>query len=339
METRSKKEIKCNMIFSTRSNTNKKCSPTMQRVMQSQKTHIQKNSPSIIEQFRTTIETLEAELIVFENDVKQLKIENRLLSERAETAEAKLKEMQDTSKIKNVTGVTNGRKNYSELDAKTTTPIRISNRFNGLLETEDEVNICPLTPIKKPRIRRKPRIRIVSDSHGRKLSSLLQSAKPQHKIIGTTMPGAKAESILQNLNQDTSDFEKDEHVVIIAGANDLYSNEFHKAELILRKTLDNLKTPNTLIVGIPHRYDLITESCVNIKIKSANLELKKICNLYNCKFIELDSVPRSGFTRHGLHLNNLGKEILSNLISKQITSFFQKPLNLNLNVSPQLNNR
>jgi len=73
---------------------------------------------------------------------------------------------------------------------------------------------------------------------------------------------------------------------------------------------------NIILVSVTHRYDLMQSSCVNNEIRSFNRKLMKSVRAYQHASILEMSSDRKLFTNHGLHLNGLGKEVLS----KQIVS-------------------
>jgi len=89
--------------------------------------------------------------------------------------------------------------------------------------------------------------------------------------------------------------------------------------MALRHIRNFIKTnnhTNIILVNVPHRYDLMKSSCVNNEIKSFNRKLMKSVRAYQHASILEMSTDRKLFTNHGLHLNGLGKEV----VSKQIVS-------------------
>ena len=71
-------------------------------------------------------------------------------------------------------------------------------------------------------------------------------------------------------------------------------------------------------MGAPCRYDLDPSSCVNNEVKVFNRKLRKYLKLYtNVSMIDIDT-NRELFTKHGLHMNNKGKEQMSRKIGLEI---------------------
>jgi hypothetical protein len=80
---------------------------------------------------------------------------------------------------------------------------------------------------------------------------------------------------------------------------------------------------NVIVISAHHRYDLSQTSCVNQEVKVFNRKLCKYLKTYNnTQIVEVDS-NKDYYTRHGLHLNRKGKE----LIGKKIALAIQNKLN------------
>ena len=108
-------------------------------------------------------------------------------------------------------------------------------------------------------------------------------------------------------------------IVINGGINDT-DNSNKKSGVLVKMTQFVQRYNNTsiIVVNIPHRYDLDKDSMVNSEIQAHNSGLNKIAKLYrHVAIVKCDS-NRKYFTRHGLHLNNNGKEGLSKQIATQI---------------------
>jgi len=75
---------------------------------------------------------------------------------------------------------------------------------------------------------------------------------------------------------------------------------------------------NIIVVNIPYRHDLAKDSRANFEIKAFNAKLSKIAKSFrHAGLVEMD-FNREHFTKHGLHLNNAGKEGPAKLIAFQI---------------------
>jgi len=77
------------------------------------------------------------------------------------------------------------------------------------------------------------------------------------------------------------------------------------------------------MVSIPLRHDLAMNSQTNLEIWDFNNELKKIAKLFSHIDLVEMNFDRKYFTKHGLHLNNLGKEGLAKVIASQINKIIK----------------
>jgi len=80
---------------------------------------------------------------------------------------------------------------------------------------------------------------------------------------------------------------------------------------------------NVIVVNIPHRYDFENNSClnsINRKINRCNTKLTKLLKIYPHVSLIDTTTDRTHFTKHGFHLNNLGKEWAVTQIYKLIGS-------------------
>jgi hypothetical protein len=82
----------------------------------------------------------------------------------------------------------------------------------------------------------------------------------------------------------------------------------------------NNSNTNTIIIDVPHRYDLSDHSCVNKAIQSFNGKLKNITTLYSYVTVIECNHGKEYFTSHGMHYNRRGKR----LITKQVVSEISK---------------
>jgi hypothetical protein len=75
----------------------------------------------------------------------------------------------------------------------------------------------------------------------------------------------------------------------------------------------NATHTNVIPLSVPHRHDLINESCVNREAKVFNNNLRNILKRFNnVEIIEVTS-KRELYTKHGQHLNARGKETMANI--------------------------
>jgi len=72
-------------------------------------------------------------------------------------------------------------------------------------------------------------------------------------------------------------------------------------------------------VSAPKRHDLSTTSCVNSDVTTYNRKLHKRMKMFEYVKILDSEVQREHFTRHGLHVNTVGKELMAQRITDHIS--------------------
>lgn len=109
-------------------------------------------------------------------------------------------------------------------------------------------------------------------------------------------------------------------IVINGGSNDIGSkrNQTHKVLVHMTQFIQENTHSNIIIVNIPPRHDIGSNSMTNLEIQAANRKLNRIAKAYNNVTIVESNLHRKYFTRHGMHLNKHGKEWLSKQIATQI---------------------
>jgi hypothetical protein len=74
---------------------------------------------------------------------------------------------------------------------------------------------------------------------------------------------------------------------------------------------------NIILMSVPHRHDLVSWLCINNERDVFNRKLEKIMKYHKHVTVVRNYLNRDLFTRHGLHLNNLGKEMIAKHIACQ----------------------
>jgi len=136
---------------------------------------------------------------------------------------------------------------------------------------------------------------------------------------GWTKPGALAEEILDKPTMDLMYLNKRNVIVISAGANDVYMNNSNVALLKITKFIQNNCNTNIVLFGVPHRYDLAEDSCVNRAIQAFSCKLGKVATLFKYVTILECNYNRQHFTNHGMHLNGRGKRLVSKQLASEIS--------------------
>ena len=172
--------------------------------------------------------------------------------------------------------------------------------------------------------RKKPKIVVVGDSFAKEIAGeLAHSLRSMFEVIGQVKPGSGMKVITELANQEITTLTKKDMVVVWGGANDIARNEANKA-LTHINSVKSRKHTNVLLVSVPTRFDLITTSCVNKEVITYNRKLHKWMKQYEHVKIIDSELQRKYFTRHGMHMNLAGKELIAQRIMEHIKEHFTK---------------
>lgn len=155
----------------------------------------------------------------------------------------------------------------------------------------------------------KPKLLVLSDSHGRGLQKFLNRMCSDYFDLQIFFkPNAKLDQIVADIENLTHCFSHKDFIIIIGGTND-------KNHLNIEKTITKIANicfrTNVVISLVPYRYDTIS---ANKNIYNGN---QKICNAvkrlqkYNSNIGLFDinnEMAVSDYTKHGLHFSDSGKK-------------------------------
>ena len=186
------------------------------------------------------------------------------------------------------------------------------------------------------------KIIVIGDSHAKGCAANIKHILGNtDEVTGYVSPGAKLENITTKASKEITELTKKDTVVIWGGTNDIAKNESEKGLLHLSKFVELYKNTNVTIVSAPRRHDLAITSCVNVEVDKFNRKLHKKMRIFEHAKV-IDSVSqRECYTRHGLHLNSIGKEQMAHRIIDQIKNLSTTnitPIPLPWKVLPLVNN-
>jgi lysophospholipase L1-like esterase len=90
------------------------------------------------------------------------------------------------------------------------------------------------------------------------------------------------------------------------------------------KFIKNVNYTSIILMSIPYRYYIMDYSYVNRLMKSFNSKFSKFAEAFNHLSIMETMNNRLLFTKHGLHLNELGKALLSDQLALHIFSLLEE---------------
>ena len=171
---------------------------------------------------------------------------------------------------------------------------------------------------------RKHKVLLVGDSHLRGCAAHMKVfSNDQFEVLGHIKPGATSKFVMESVKSDTDKLTMDDFLIMCSGSNDVNRNDLRKVFNDVTSFVKSVDQTNIILIGIPYRYDF-KNSHINSEIKSFNRKLYKLTKIFShVNVIEADS-NRLLFTKHGLHLNGLGKELLSNHLLLHIYSALEE---------------
>ena len=138
-------------------------------------------------------------------------------------------------------------------------------------------------------------------------------------------PGANIKQIVHYQEGEFKCLGKKDIIVVNGETNDLENNTEKKKSVLVHMLQFAQKYTNTniMMVNIPLRHDLAMNSCINLEIQDFNNKLSKRAQLFSHVDLVEMNFNRKYFTKHGLHLNNVGKEGLAKVIAFQINTIIK----------------
>lgn len=212
----------------------------------------------------------------------------------------------------------NVNKNTSDVNVHQTKTAKTNN--NNITQKKEPKNII------KPTLQRSDRqdgndkckILLLADSQGRSCAHILNKLLPKYKYDVTVFfyPNACFYNVTSNIEKLTKDFTFNDHVVLMAGTNDILKNTLI-SEQIVKNTLHKLSHTNVMIIGTLFWQN---KSHFNYNVFLQNSLLDHISTNYNNVLFSDPNilVQYSDMSSHGLHLNKKGKFKIMSRIAKFI---------------------
>jgi len=161
----------------------------------------------------------------------------------------------------------------------------------------------------------------MGDSHMRECAArMIASLDARFDVCGVVKPGSVTGTLLEMAKGDVGKLPMNDILIIRSGTNDTDGNYSRNAFKNITNFIKNVNHTNIILISVPYRYDVTGYSHVNSTIKSFNSKLRKLAKIFShVSIIEIVN-NRLLFTKHGLHLNESGKELLSNQLVLHIFS-------------------
>jgi hypothetical protein len=146
---------------------------------------------------------------------------------------------------------------------------------------------------------------ILGDSHARgcasEVSHLLNN---DFEVLGFANPGAGMKHIKDTSRVKVQQLIKKDVVMLRVSYNDIARSNSTVCMKQLLEFVINANHTNVILISAPHRYDLMSNSCVNIEVEKFNRKLcKRMERFRRVEMIEVVN-ERNLYTKHGQHLNS-----------------------------------
>ena len=166
---------------------------------------------------------------------------------------------------------------------------------------------------------------IFGDSHARGLSSNTKNnPDDNYSVCGFVKPGVNIATQISSMAADINLLMKNDLIIFWGGSNDVSKNNSQEGLKHLVNFVQSNNHTNIFLMCVPPRHDLPEWSCVNNEIKVFNTQLQNLMKLYKHVLTVKMDADRKFFTRHGLHMNNIGKEKIASEVTTIIKNTFQK---------------
>lgn len=169
----------------------------------------------------------------------------------------------------------------------------------------------------------KCKVLLVSDSHGRGVSTLLSQSLPNCSVSSIVKPGAGMQEVYLDSGKLTKQWNANDWIVVMGGSNDIgWRSKVDIANdmtTLLSELLPLSKDMNVLINTIPLRFDTpYLNNDINYINKHIHATINNIKNKNSSKiylnFLE-NKLSRNLYNKNGYHLNRRGKQSLSDSIA------------------------
>jgi hypothetical protein len=172
------------------------------------------------------------------------------------------------------------------------------------------------------------KVLILGDSHARGCSSEVKNKlNSEYEVSGFINPGSDMRNISESAKNKMVQLTNDDFVVLWGGSNNVARNNSVMGVKHILDLMINSSHTNVILLSVPHRHDLISDSCVNREVVAFNNSLRnRLKRFSKVKVIDVTN-EREFYTRHGQHLNSRGKESMATKIAQTIESIVKEKAN------------
>jgi len=107
-------------------------------------------------------------------------------------------------------------------------------------------------------------------------------------------------------------------VVVWGGLKDAGKNETKQGINWIKSFVETKKHTNIIQIEVPHRHDLIQDSCVDKEVEKFNSIMRKHMKVHENAEVVNVNLDRRAFIKHGQHMNAMRKELMAKRIIEAI---------------------
>jgi hypothetical protein len=182
----------------------------------------------------------------------------------------------------------------------------------------------------------KHKILIIGDSHLREYSANIKTyLSDQFQVNGFIKSGAGTKITLGQITNEIDSLLASDIIILSCGSNDVGKIGLGEIFSDIVNFIKRVTHTKVILLTIPIRYDLEGEnSNINNEITRFNMKLSKLSKLFShLHVLDIDD-NRHFYTKHGFHLNGLGKKKTALKLIHLIFSIIKKINNLGSNIIP-----
>ena len=122
----------------------------------------------------------------------------------------------------------------------------------------------------------KQKIITMGDSHTRGMAKELKYRLNQEfEIQGIIKPGSTLEQRVKMSYSDLKTLTKTDVCIVWGGTHNVGRNESNIRIRALKDFVSRHEHTNVMVINVPHRYDLVSTSCLSYEVKAFNRNLEK----------------------------------------------------------------
>jgi hypothetical protein len=173
----------------------------------------------------------------------------------------------------------------------------------------------------------KHNILIIGDSHLRHCARKVKdNLNTSYNVTRMVKPGSDINILTNSVRDSVQVLSKNDVLIFSGGTRDVGSNETTEGLRQIQNFVRENDQTNIVLLCVPYRHDLESWSCVNNEVTVFNRKLTKSMKCYEHVTVISHNFKHELYTRHGLHLNNLGKDHLSKRIASICSMILNKEI-------------